>query len=135
MSSLIARAMNERTRAREVAERRALALKKLAKVFGTNGGDTDDGSLRREEGSGGRNNVSDKTLQQREEISRLNSIGARPWAPRGAPREPCDGRRHPERIRGRIEPFESIAHPGFRSDRASRGARLRLRDYLVSNCG
>ena len=43
MSSLIARAMNERTRAREVAERRALALKKLAKVFGTNGGDTDDG--------------------------------------------------------------------------------------------
>ena len=35
--------MNERTRAREVAERRALALKKLAKVFGTNGGDTDDG--------------------------------------------------------------------------------------------
>lgn len=99
------------------------------------GGDTDDGSLRREEGSGGRNNVSDKTLQQREEISRLNSIGARPWAPRGAPREPCDGRRHPERIRGRIEPFELIAHPGFRSDRASRGARLRLRDYLVSNCG
>ena len=99
------------------------------------GGDTDDGSLRREEGSGGRNNVSDKTLQQREEISRLNSIGARPWAPRGATREPCDGRRDPERIRGRIEPFESIAHPGFRSDRASRGARLRLRDYLVSNCG
>ena len=35
--------MNERTRAREKAERRALALKKLAKVFGTNGGDTDDG--------------------------------------------------------------------------------------------
>lgn len=99
------------------------------------GGDTDDGSLRREEGSGGRNSVSDKTLQQREEISRLNSIGARPWAPRGAPREPCDGRRDPERIRGRIEPFESIAHPGFRSDRASRGARLRLRDNLVSNRG
>ena len=37
------RAMNERTRERELAERRALALKKLAKVFGTNGGDTDDG--------------------------------------------------------------------------------------------
>jgi hypothetical protein len=35
--------MNERTRERELAERRALALKKLAKVFGTNGGDTDDG--------------------------------------------------------------------------------------------
>ena len=32
--------MNERTRERELAERRALALKKLAKVFGTNGGDT-----------------------------------------------------------------------------------------------
>ena len=31
--------MNERTREKEKAERRALALKKLAKVFGTNGGD------------------------------------------------------------------------------------------------
>ena len=43
VSFLVSRAMNERTRERELAERRALALKKLAKVFGTNGGDTDDG--------------------------------------------------------------------------------------------
>lgn len=66
------------------------------------------------------------------EISSPISIGARPWARRGARCDRPDDRSDAEGYRWRIVAFESIALRTLRRDRASRGGRLRHRGNLVS---